>query len=267
MALGENHIVTAVPELVFNTTPTNSDNWFVLRNTGGGPDVSYNSVNSEELNGQEVGLAASFNTGKDIAGSYNIELSFGSFDAFMEALFGGSWAADVLQCGLTKRSFSIQSYQPDLTTGDKYILYTGCAINQLQLNFEPKGEVVKGSIGFVCSGMSVNANDALGTGADPAEFSTIAMRSGDLVDNVRINGTLASTLGERVKSIGLNLSREQSGDEVVDSNSVVDLEALTPIPQVTVEAYLNNYNRLKSIDANEKHLLQLGRARRRREHV
>lgn len=69
-------------------------------------------------------------------GSFTIPdwLRYGAYDVWLEALLGGTWTANVLKTGSTRRSFCIEEYYSDLASGDKpYHRFDGCEFGKLSL--------------------------------------------------------------------------------------------------------------------------------------
>lgn len=85
-------------------------------------------------------------------GSFGIELSYGSFDDFLEALLCGTWASNVLINGTATKAFTIEKTFEAGTT-DQYHRYSGARVNTLSLNVRAS-EMVTGSFGLLARGMT-----------------------------------------------------------------------------------------------------------------
>ena len=144
-------------------TPSSSPSFSDMRHTGTTLGLSKESFQSEELH--EDRQIRDFRHGvKSVAGDVSLELSYGSFDDFLEAVMCGTWTADVLTAGTTRRSFSVLREFTDLSAGDKpYHLFTGVEVNTLELTIPASG-MVTGSFGVIGNGLSVEQDlTALGT--------------------------------------------------------------------------------------------------------
>lgn len=97
---GANTAQFYVAEITPGVTPT-SPSWSPLRNTGGVPAVTRDSLVSNELDGSRE--VSSIRTGnKQVTGEYSVELSSASQDDLMAGALAGSWVA-----GFTGTSLSI----------------------------------------------------------------------------------------------------------------------------------------------------------------
>lgn len=147
-------------------------------------------------------------------------------------------AVDVLVAGTTKRSFTFEGYQSDLT-GDKYVNYPGAAISGVNLSFQRRA-VVTGSIGVQAANGNVASASLLGGGSLAAATTTDVMKTGSSVSGVTVDGAAKS--GFRVQGIDLSLAREQERVEVVDSLSLQDLLARDLVPEISITAYFDDFD-------------------------
>lgn len=80
-----------------------------------------------------------------VTGDLNTELRSGEDDALLQALFGGTWTANVLLMGITRRYFTFEDYFSDQAGGDNpYHRYVGCEVVGLSLKLSTN-EMVKAS--------------------------------------------------------------------------------------------------------------------------
>lgn len=155
-------------ESPYGTTPSNPV-FKIVRLTGGGPTLAKDVFESEEIRADRMKAAVRHGI-KKISGDFGIELSYTSFDDFLEALLGGTWDDDVLKAGITRRSFTFENYFADQDSGDNpYHRYTGCEITKLSLTIPANG-MVKGSFGIIGQDVSVNA--AIVSGATYGDAET-----------------------------------------------------------------------------------------------
>lgn len=76
---------------------------------------------------------------RQIGGDVNSELEYGTFDDMLEAAFMGTWTANVLKAGITRRSFTFERFF-DVGT-DEYHRYTGSEVNTLNISVAPNAMV------------------------------------------------------------------------------------------------------------------------------
>lgn len=143
IASGANHGLTYIKEVTYGVTPA-TPALKAFRNTGVTLGLKKDSIQSEELRADRQ--LAGFRLGnKQVGGSVDIELAYTDFDDMLEAVMCGTWTANVLKAGLTRRSFTIERNFVDLTTR---IRYTGCEANEMTITVAPNSQV-KGSISFI----------------------------------------------------------------------------------------------------------------------
>ena len=86
---------------------------------------------------------------KQVNGDVGIELSYGAFDDILEAVLGGTWAANVLKNGIVRRSFSLVRDFSDIGAGnDRYHPFYGIEFEALNLTFPTEG-IVTGTFGVL----------------------------------------------------------------------------------------------------------------------
>lgn len=239
MANGDLFEMSLVPEVTYGVTP-GSGSWETMRIVSDGISGQPATTESEEIAGTEVGVRDIIFLGLDVGGDIPIEFSALTFDSILEAVMGGTWAAGVLKGGSTARSFTLEGYQPDLT-GDKFVSRPGTAVSGFQLNFNVR-EKVLGSVSVIAANEVVSATSLGGDGA-AAATTTDVMKTGASVTGVEVDG--APVAGLRVASIALNIQREQEEVRVVDNLALEGLDARTLRPEVTVNAYFDNFDMYK----------------------
>lgn len=109
------------------TTPSNPA-FKPIRLTQNGLAEQANDIQSNELVPDRHRRSARRGA-TSVSGDIAAELSYGSFDDLLEAAFCGTWAADVLKTGSTRRSFAIVKRNLDINVDT---IYRGCQINQLK---------------------------------------------------------------------------------------------------------------------------------------
>ena len=91
--------------------------------------MSANEIKTAELRPDRHRATARRGT-TSIAGDLTAELTYGTFDDFLAAVFCGTWTTNVLKTGTARTSFSILKRYLDIGVDT---LYTGCEINTIKL--------------------------------------------------------------------------------------------------------------------------------------
>ncbi len=151
-ATGARHSMAYIAEVTYGTTPA-TPAFSDIRHTSASLGLSKTSLESTEL--RDDRQIAHFRHGnKSVSGDIGFELSYGSFDDFLEAVLGGTWAADTpalgtdqLQVGTTRRSFTVERKFANLDTPE-YHRYTGLELNTFNLSVTPDA-MVTGTFGAI----------------------------------------------------------------------------------------------------------------------
>lgn len=115
-----------------------------LRHTSCDLNLSRDSFKSAELRTDRQ--INDVRTGTDkIAGSIGFEPSWGEYDDLLEACLAGTWADDVLKCGVVERSMTIERAFTDI---GQYVRYRGCYVNKMSLSLQPNA-MITGKFEFV----------------------------------------------------------------------------------------------------------------------
>lgn len=266
MASGADTRVAYVAETTFGTTPADPA-FSALRVTSGGLSTTKATEVSEELRADQ-NVVDELQTGQDVAGSYPFELSYGSFDDWLEAALGGAWATNVLQNGVTPRFFSVEEII-ELGATDSYRRFTGCMINTLSLSIAAR-QRINGSFGLM--GKQETLAEAALANATYGNASTEEiMVAGTSVGTVSI-GALSNLC---VSALSLQINRnlrprhcigsiysQQMNYGVCDVTGTVDVyfdsnaayQAVLDHGTAAIEATIGH-------DANKKYTLSIPRAR------
>lgn len=146
-----------VPEVTPGVTPA-SPTLTALRFLSESLNFNITNTQSEEIRSDRAETDL-IQTAADSAGDINFELSFSSFDAFLEAALGGTWTSvsgniSRVQNGVLTRFFTIQKHFTDITTPTSiFHNFRGCAVNTFNLSFE-LGRIVTGSMGLMAFSMT-----------------------------------------------------------------------------------------------------------------
>ena len=159
IANGAQHSLHYVAETTYGTTPS-TPSFSPLPHTGTTLAITKDAVESEKLRGDRQ--VEDFRHGnKTVGGDITAELEYGAFDDFLEAALCGTWAADVLKAGVTRRSFTIQRKFADLATPE-FHTYTGCEINTVALSVSPNA-MVGTTFGIIGKNLSLGTSAITGS--------------------------------------------------------------------------------------------------------
>lgn len=155
MAQGSRRDIRYIAETQWGSTPT-TPTMVSIRNTGGaGMQIARQSVVSGEYNSLRA-IKDLIMGNKRPTLEMPFELSYGTFDAWLEAALGGTWSDDVLKCGTTLGSFSVEEAFTDIGV---YLLMTGAMVNTFSLSIQPE-QPITGSFGLVGKDLTVAATTA-----------------------------------------------------------------------------------------------------------
>jgi len=193
-ATGSNSALAYVAEAVYGVTPTTPSMKFVRAKSGAKFDLKKDSFSSKEKSATRQVMGFTFGT-RSGSGELPFELSYGSFDDFLEATLGGTWTANVLKIGTTKRSFTFEEQWPDINLNEQN---TGTVFTGLSLNVKPNA-IVEGSFSHMFKDQaSVQyADDGVTTIAFAA--TTMTRSAGSFItDGFAIGDTVTVTGGSVV---------------------------------------------------------------------
>ena len=192
---GASHSVRYVKETTAGTTPTTPKLKEILH-TGCSLELSRDTLTSNSLRSDRQ--IPFIRTGTDkVSGGIDFELCGGMYDDFIEAALAGTWAANVLKAGTTKRSFTIERAFTDI---GQYKINRGCYVNQMTLSVKPSA-VVTGSFDIVGLGTTLAATPldsayAVAGDCDPFDSFTgsLFIDDTDVAIVTGIDLTLANTV-------------------------------------------------------------------------
>lgn len=198
-ASGSRHSMGYILESVYGTTPATPAFKYLRHNTTS-LNLNKNAFQSNELRADRQ--IADFRHGtRSGAGNVVGELSYGTYDDFLEAALGGTWTTNVLKAGIVRRSFTIERNFQDV---GQYFRYTGMEVDTLQLSMTP-GAIIPITLGFM--GQDMQVDDAIITGAtylaatttSPMDALTGALEEGGVANGVitEVNINLANNLATR----------------------------------------------------------------------
>lgn len=186
MSSGAKVVTHYIAETVPGTTPL-SGTWKTARLTSNTLSPTPTTEVSDEITNSRLNQG-SVTTGLTIAGDLVGEMSFSTFDDWLEALFYGVWSNDVLSIGATRKTFSVQKGFTDVST---YHLFKGVHAATGSIEIPEEGKITL-TIGAQCLGYT-DASTSFVVGTPDGPTTTPFMSSlsvGDIkVDDVSLAGT------------------------------------------------------------------------------
>lgn len=164
-ATGARHSMAYILEVTRGTTPA-SPSFSNVRHLGTTMALSKSTIESGEIRDDRQ-IAFMRHGNKSVAGDLSVEMSYGTFDDFLQAALGGTWATDTpsvgtdqLQVGTTRRYFTIERKFANLATPEWH-RYTGAEVNTFSLSIAPDA-VVSGTFGFIAKDASIGTAELSG---------------------------------------------------------------------------------------------------------
>jgi len=160
-ATGSRHSMGFIAESSYGSTPS-TPAFADIRHTSCNLGLTKSELESAEIRTDRQ--IAHFRHGnKSVAGDIGIELSYGTFDDFLEAALCGTWDTDTpsagidqLQAGVTRRSFTVERKFANLDTPE-YHRYTGLEINTLNLTVAPDA-MITGTFGAIAQDYAIDTS-------------------------------------------------------------------------------------------------------------
>ena len=189
MANGSLHSLYLIPEATYGTTPA-TPALLTVRHTGCSLGTDKDSMQSEELRADRQ--IADFRMGQNkVGGGVDVEVSTDvQFTTLLEALLGGTWTANVLKAGVTRRWFSMLRKFGDAGFDKPYLLFTGVEIASAEFKITPD-KIATASFDTVAKTMTVSATAPTGAtfpatavAASPMDAFTGTIKEGGSVIGV-----------------------------------------------------------------------------------
>lgn len=189
-----------ITEVTYGTTPA-TPTFLNQRFVSESLNANIENIVSNEIRADR-NVTDLIQVGADGGGTVDFELSYGSFDTWLESLMYGAWSSNILKNGVTQKSFTIEkTFEAGAT--DQYHRFTGCIANTLKLAIQAK-RVVTGSFDFIAKGATTaqaiisgatytaaNSNPVINAAANFASFSMTGVTSPELMSlNLNITNNL-----------------------------------------------------------------------------
>ena len=182
IASGARERTAYIAEVTYGSTPSNPA-FSILRKNSISVGLEKASLLSEEIRSDRQ-ITDMRHGVKSVSGDVAFELSPDSFDDFIQAALMGTWTANVLKAGTTRRSFTIERFFDDIT---QYYRATGCEINTMSLDIAPNA-IVTGSFGIVGKDISTAQTAISGSsyGSTPDKRVFNSLSGTLLLDSVEV---------------------------------------------------------------------------------
>ncbi len=188
MASSDQTVLRYIKEVTAGTTPT-TPALKQLRYTS--ESLKYNISNTKTAEIVPTRVETDLiQTSSNAAGDINFELSYTSFDDWLEAALCGTWTADTgdqfnLDNGQVLRSWAVQKHFVDMTT-PQFHMYNGCVIDGLKLQMDV-GKIITGAFSLTGFGATVSTTQVTGA-TFPAVSTTTPMNAVTNLQNFSIGG-------------------------------------------------------------------------------
>lgn len=197
-----------VVESTYGTTPS-SPVFQNVRFTSESLNANIENIVSNEIR-SDRNITDLIQVGSNAGGAVNFELSYGSFDAFLESVMYGAWSSNVLKNGSTQKAFTLEkTFEAGGT--DQYHRFTGAVANTMSLAVQA-GQIVTGNFGFLAKGMT--AAQAIVSGA-----TYTAVNTNPVINAASNFGSLAVTgaPGIELTALNLNITNNLRQQQVIGS--------------------------------------------------
>lgn len=172
----------------------------VLRTTNGGLRTTKSTGTSNERQ-PDRNVRDEFELGQDVAGSYDFELTYGTFDSVLENLLCSSWATNVLKNGIVPK-FDTFEETYELGATDTFRRFSDCQVNTMSLAIGARAAVT-GSFGIMGRAEAIAETAVTGaTYTDPTE-TPVATASAN-VSALTLTG--AGVTQPKVRNLTLDIS-------------------------------------------------------------
>ncbi len=192
--------LASIVEVTYGTTPA-SPVFLIQRFVSENLNANIENAISNEIRADR-NVTDLIQVGQNAGGSVDFELSYGSFDEWLESLMFGTWSTNVLKNGNTQKSFTIEkTFEAGAT--DQFHRFVGAVANSMSLSIEA-GKVVTGSFDFLAKNMTVaqaiiasatytaaNSNPVINAAANFASLSMTGISSPEILSmNLNITNNL-----------------------------------------------------------------------------
>ncbi|MBS4019537.1 MAG: hypothetical protein KGZ68_15020 [Dechloromonas sp.] len=201
--------VAYIAESAFGTTPS-TPTFLEIRRTSGNLRTRKTTAVSEEIR-LDRNVRAEYQLAQDVEGSYDFELTYGSYDDILEAAVGGAWNTNVLVNGSVEKSLTFEE-TIDVGGGSfAYHRFTGVEVDSLSLNFTARRGVT-GSV--TLQGKQEALDTAIISGATYTAPNTNVIETANSVASLAVASLSPVPI---VRSLSLNIANNLRRHEVLGS--------------------------------------------------
>lgn len=209
-----------VAEDTWGVTPTSPAPVFqAIRFTGESLKIMNESVVSDEIR-PDRNVPDTILVGGGASGGIDGELTYGTFDAFLESALYSTWSgspANSIVNGVTQKSFTLQKKQEGNGLAAVYELYKGMVVDTMTINIAAKQ---KTNIGFTFVGKGGEiSTSATGTVADAGDEEVL-----DASNAFTLSKAWTSPL-PKLLNMTINISNGLNGRPVAGSPDLVRVSA------------------------------------------
>lgn len=197
-----------VVETVPGTTPA-TPTFKVMREVSESIVLRKTTINSDEIRA-DANLSSIIDVGRMVEGSVNAELSYGTFDDFLESLFRSTWASNVLKNGVTQKSFTLEKTFEQGTT-DNFIRYRGCKVNTLELNLETR-QIVRANFGIMGLGSPTPTQAIIAGATYSAPNSNPVLNANANIGSLVLGGVTSSP---KIRSASLRFTSNLYANDIL----------------------------------------------------
>jgi hypothetical protein len=219
-----------VEESTFGTTPANPV-FSVVPFSGESLLYTPRTVTSANITGNRQ-IVDSALVGATVSGNISADLAYEtSLQELIAAALGGSWSANVLKVGTTRRSFTFER-RLEAGVTDQYQRFKGCVINGLSLDVSTGGVA---TVDFPIIGADLVTDTAIISGATYTAISGNPVFVAPQVANISIGGVSQSA--KVIGKLGLSLSAGARGIEGLGTLGLRDVNLGTLDVTLTYDVY------------------------------
>lgn len=202
--------LASIAEVTAGTTPS-TPAFDTMRFTGGsGLQVIQNHVTSNEIRADR-NITDRVRVGRMTQASYDIELSYGTFDSWFESLLQNTWSTNVLENGVIPKFHTIEEIFEQGTT-DQYKRATGMAVNTMSLSMTA-GEIITGSFDLMGFGTPALAQAIIASATYTAANTNPVLTASNDFASLAVTGLTSP----KIQSINLSITNNLREQPVIGS--------------------------------------------------
>lgn len=225
----------SIVEATYGVTPA-TPAFQVMRMTGESLNPALQYISSNEIRADR-NIPDLTLVGSDAAGAVNFELSYGTFDSWLESLMFSTFSTNVLKNGIIRKSHTLEKTFEAGTT-DQFHRYIGAVANTMSLNVAAKQQVT-GSFGFMCKSMS-SAQAIIAGATYVAPNSNPVINAANNFANLLITGVTSP----QITALTLNVNNNMRQQPVVGQVANKGISAGRFMVSGTLDAYFETNDML-----------------------